>query len=149
MLRWARAPVDLVLQQPGDGVEAPPISLSALHAQVQALAAREPGPTAEDVTASVDAAVAGAIRLLLDGNNSLTQGVAALKARLDAADDLLAGLPQTRKVRSFIMPVVLRWYNGITTSGRVVVGQYCGSSCRARAARARLALPVATSARQY
>jgi len=88
---------DLVLQQPGDGVEAPPISLSALHAQVQALAAREPGPTAEDVTASVDAAVAGAIRLLLDGNNSLTQGVAALKARLDAADDLLAGLPQTQK----------------------------------------------------
>lgn len=41
--------------------------------------------------ASVDAAVAGAITLLLTGDNTLTSGVAELKARLDEVDEALTG----------------------------------------------------------
>ena len=41
--------------------------------------------------ASVDAAVAGAITLLLTGDNTLTSGVAGLKARLDEVDEALTG----------------------------------------------------------
>jgi hypothetical protein len=75
-------------------------ALAALNATVQELAARPPGPTTEDVQLSVDAAVAGAISLLLTGDNALTSGVAGLKTRLDQIDEVLTGLPQTRKVVS-------------------------------------------------
>jgi len=78
------------------------IAIALLTEQVQNLTAREPGPTADDVTASIDAAVAGAVRSLLTGDNSLTKSVATLQARLDEVDNVLAGLPQTRKAVSDI-----------------------------------------------
>ena len=76
--------------------------LSTLKEKVEELSARETGPTAVEVTSSVDAAVAGAITLLLTGDNELTTGVAGLKTRLGAVDKLLAGLPETRKAVSDI-----------------------------------------------